>query len=130
VYSLFIILAMLFRPQGLFGRYEIQDLFGAVRRWGKAKRHKGTEAQRHEGAMAVPPSVPSCPGASVPQYARASADGGPLLEAKDAGMSFGGLRAVDAFNLALQPGELVGLIGPNGAGKTTLFNMLTGVSAI
>jgi branched-chain amino acid transport system permease protein len=127
VYSLFIILAMLFRPQGLFGRYEIQDLFGAVRRWGKARRHQGTKAPRHEGATAVPPSVPSCPGASVPSPLRASPESGPLLEAKDAGMSFGGLRAVDAFNLALQPGELVGLIGPNGAGKTTLFNMLTGV---
>jgi len=41
--------------------------------------------------------------------------------------SFGGLRAVTDFNLALEPRELVGLIGPNGAGKTTVFNLLTGV---
>lgn len=51
----------------------------------------------------------------------------PLLEARDVTMQFGGLKAVDTFNLALEAGELVGLIGPNGAGKTTCFNMLTGV---
>lgn len=50
-----------------------------------------------------------------------------LLEAKDVVMQFGGLKAVDTFNLALNKGELVGLIGPNGAGKTTCFNVLTGV---
>jgi len=50
-----------------------------------------------------------------------------LLEIKNVGISFGGLRAVSNVNAALEPGELIGLIGPNGAGKTTLFNMLTGV---
>ena len=40
---------------------------------------------------------------------------------------FGGLRAVQDFNLELQPGELVAIIGPNGAGKTTAFNLITGV---
>ncbi|WKY43021.1 ABC transporter ATP-binding protein [Eubacteriaceae bacterium ES2] len=51
----------------------------------------------------------------------------PVMEAKDITMQFGGLTAVDKFNLTLEPHELVGLIGPNGAGKTTIFNMLTGV---
>lgn len=50
-----------------------------------------------------------------------------LLEVKNLGISFGGLRAVDDFNLSIEQGELYGLIGPNGAGKTTVFNMLTGV---
>lgn len=50
-----------------------------------------------------------------------------LLETKNIGITFGGLRAVDNFNVSIEPGELVGLIGPNGAGKTTIFNMLTGV---
>lgn len=50
-----------------------------------------------------------------------------LLEVKNLGISFGGLRAVDNFNLEIKQGELYGLIGPNGAGKTTVFNMLTGV---
>ena len=50
-----------------------------------------------------------------------------LLEVKNLGISFGGLRAVDDFNLTMDNGQLYGLIGPNGAGKTTAFNLLTGV---
>lgn len=50
-----------------------------------------------------------------------------LLEVKNLGISFGGLRAVDCFHLSIEKGQLYGLIGPNGAGKTTVFNMLTGV---
>jgi len=50
-----------------------------------------------------------------------------LLDVTNLGISFGGLRAVDSFELHIEKGELYGLIGPNGAGKTTVFNMLTGV---
>ena len=50
-----------------------------------------------------------------------------LLEVKNLGISFGGLRAVDEFSITIEKGQLYGLIGPNGAGKTTIFNMLTGV---
>ena len=50
-----------------------------------------------------------------------------LLEAKNLTISFGGLRAVDDFNISIEKGQLYGLIGPNGAGKTTIFNLLTGV---
>ena len=50
-----------------------------------------------------------------------------LLEVKNLGISFGGLRAVDQFEINIKKGQLYGLIGPNGAGKTTIFNMLTGV---
>ena len=51
----------------------------------------------------------------------------PVLETRKLGISFGGLKAVNDFNIKIYPGELVGLIGPNGAGKTTVFNLLTGV---
>ncbi len=51
----------------------------------------------------------------------------PVLETKKLGITFGGLKAVQDFNIQIYQGELVGLIGPNGAGKTTVFNMLTGV---
>ena len=50
-----------------------------------------------------------------------------LLDVKNLGISFGGLRAVDSFHIEVEKGQLYGLIGPNGAGKTTVFNMLTGV---
>lgn len=50
-----------------------------------------------------------------------------MLEVKDLGISFGGLRAVDDFHISIKKGQLYGLIGPNGAGKTTVFNLLTGV---
>lgn len=50
-----------------------------------------------------------------------------LLDARQIGISFGGLTAVSRFSLQLPPGALYGLIGPNGAGKTTAFNLLTGV---
>lgn len=50
-----------------------------------------------------------------------------VLEVKNLSISFGGLRAVDDFNLEIKKGCLYGLIGPNGAGKTTIFNLLTGV---
>ena len=50
-----------------------------------------------------------------------------LLDVKNLGISFGGLRAVNGVNMDIEEGELYGLIGPNGAGKTTIFNLLTGV---
>ena len=53
----------------------------------------------------------------------------PLLALDRVTMQFGGLKAVADFDLAVIPGELVGLIGPNGAGKTTVFNVITGVYA-
>jgi len=53
----------------------------------------------------------------------------PLLSLEQVTMQFGGLKAVSALDLAVHPGELVGLIGPNGAGKTTVFNVVTGVYA-
>ena len=51
----------------------------------------------------------------------------PVLECRHLGIDFGGLRAVDDFNLTIGRTEIAGLIGPNGAGKTTAFNMITGV---
>jgi len=51
----------------------------------------------------------------------------PVLKCQHLGIQFGGLKAVDDFNIEIGRSELVGLIGPNGAGKTTVFNLITGV---
>jgi branched-chain amino acid transport system permease protein len=103
IYSLMLILMMLYRPRGLMGTAEF-----SFRQLGLADRRPvpdkgGQAAGRSDG----PP---------------------PVLETRRVCMDFGGLRAVSDFNMTLRQGELVGLIGPNGAGKTTVFNMLTGLA--
>ena len=50
-----------------------------------------------------------------------------ILETRNLGISFGGLKAAEDVNLKIKKNQIYGLIGPNGAGKTTVFNMLTGV---
>ncbi|MCL2491516.1 MAG: ABC transporter ATP-binding protein [Coriobacteriia bacterium] len=50
-----------------------------------------------------------------------------VMEAKNATIQFGGLKAVDSVDMYIDEGEIVALIGPNGAGKTTFFNLLTGI---
>ena len=51
----------------------------------------------------------------------------PVLDVHNLGIDFGGLTAVDGFDMTIGPTEISGLIGPNGAGKTTIFNLLTSV---
>ncbi len=53
----------------------------------------------------------------------------PILELADVHRSFGGIAAVNGVDLAVAPGEIVGIIGPNGSGKSTLFNLISGVYA-
>ena len=50
-----------------------------------------------------------------------------LMRIEDLKMYFGGLKAIDGFDLSIYKGETLGIIGPNGAGKTTLFNAICGV---
>jgi len=66
--------------------------------------------------------VPSM--AMVPER---DADKRPILECRNLGIDFGGLTAVDEFDIAVGRTEIAGIIGPNGAGKTTIFNLLTKV---
>jgi len=51
----------------------------------------------------------------------------PLLQINNMSHDFGGLRAVNNYNLEIEPGQIRGLIGPNGAGKTTVFNLISGI---
>ena len=70
------------------------------------------------------PLVPLPTNAFIPQR---DLDKIPVLEVSHLGIDFGGLTAVDDFNLTIGRTEIAGLIGPNGAGKTTIFNLLTKV---
>ena len=68
--------------------------------------------------------VPVPSGAMIPER---DIDKRPILNCVNLGVTFGGLKAVDDFNLMIGRTEIAGLIGPNGAGKTTVFNLLTNV---
>lgn len=68
--------------------------------------------------------VPVPSGSMIPDR---DIDKSPILECIDLGITFGGLKAVENFNLTIGRTEIAGLIGPNGAGKTTVFNLLTKV---
>ena len=70
------------------------------------------------------PLVPQPTNSFIPQR---DLDKIPVLEVSHLGIDFGGLTAVDDFNLTIGRTEIAGLIGPNGAGKTTIFNLLTKV---
>ena len=114
-YALLLIVMMIFRPKGIFGRWEF-SLTRVLARFipSFADEPKNIEQLNRE---AVKPAIPEY---DVPKNT-------PVLRTTHLGIRFGGLQAADSVDLSLNEGEIVGLIGPNGAGKTTVFNMLTGV---
>ena len=73
------------------------------------------------------PETKLVPVPSVNKIPERDVDKSPILEAQHLGIDFGGLTAVNDFNMAIGRTEIAGLIGPNGAGKTTVFNLLTKV---
>ena len=60
-------------------------------------------------------------------HSETRSDAGPLLEAQQVLMQFGGLKALNQVDLRIMPGTVHGLIGPNGSGKSTMMNVLTGI---
>lgn len=82
---------------------------------------------RPVGVQPDPPDGPPGPSQGESQERSVSDMAAPVLKAQHLGIQFGGLKAVDDFNMEIGESELVGLIGPNGAGKTTVFNLITGV---
>ena len=73
------------------------------------------------------PETKLVPVPSVNKIPERDVDKSPILECSHLGIDFGGLTAVNEFNLTIGRTEIAGLIGPNGAGKTTVFNLLTKV---
>lgn len=103
------------------GTYKAQSREAAKRAAEQAGKHDTMAAAgKHPKTRMVPvPSQSIVPERDVNQQ--------PILECRHLGIDFGGLRAVDDFNLMIGRTEIAGLIGPNGAGKTTVFNLLTKV---
>ncbi len=110
LYSILLIVMMLFRPRGLMGTAE----FSLTACWDYAVRKLHIKKRVHT------PKLPDVPRYDV-------GDDMPVLQTEGLGIRFGGLQAAENVNISLKDNEIVGLIGPNGAGKTTVFNMLTGV---
>ncbi len=143
LYSLALIIVMLYRPSGLLGREEFQ--ISKILTWlfPERKKPQGKEEDT-VAAVTVPAQSPlqdeepgslssesafSETASPVSDHAAIISDknsAAPLLETQHLSIHFAGLHALQDFSLRLKEGELVGLIGPNGAGKTTVFNILTG----
>ncbi|HLJ56519.1 MAG TPA: branched-chain amino acid ABC transporter ATP-binding protein/permease, partial [Chthonomonadaceae bacterium] len=114
IYALILVLMMILRPAGIFGKGEF-SLAWFARLW------------RRPQDVVQPAAEESAPRSELAAPAAPVQTPGRVLNAVSLTKQFGGLTAVGDVNLRLDRGELVGLIGPNGAGKTTVFNLLTGV---
>lgn len=106
IYSVLLIIMMIFRPSGLLGTREF-SLWGLIMQIKRRIFKSGAQGGSEQAEAAEPPRD--------------------MLEVKDLGIQFGGLKALQGLSFTMNPGEIVGLIGPNGAGKTTVFNLLTAV---
>ncbi len=128
--ALLIILMLVFRPQGLFGRWEADDV---LRRLRARVRHPRTLpadlGPASEGVFETSGAGPDAGPAPAPPPERAPVADERVLVARGIVKSFEGLHALTGVDIEVAPGELVGLIGPNGSGKTTLLNVLSGVYA-
>ncbi|MES2787306.1 MAG: ATP-binding cassette domain-containing protein [Pseudomonadota bacterium] len=111
VYGLLLMVSFVLLPKGLAG------LLLPRSRYIKASAQTGAQklADKSSGIRSQPAPVKS------------DASGAALLVAKDIGLSFLGLRALDGVTLEIRPGQIIGLVGPNGSGKSTLVNVISGI---
>ena len=120
VISALVLLMLILRPRGLVRRRPTLVLDTGLPPMGSAASES-----------LVAPDLPSAPCLRPPAHddggGGAHANGVPLLNVVNLTCAFGGVTAVDAVDLHVSAGEVVGIIGPNGAGKTTLFNIVSGL---
>ena len=123
-----LIVMMVFRPGGIFPRKRERAGFRGL---GIAKLPADEDRFLEEVISTTPSPVKELARAQeaslkVEEAAHPS-NNGIVLETQQVTMLFGGLVAVDKFDLKIREGQIISLIGPNGAGKTTLFNLITGI---
>jgi branched-chain amino acid transport system ATP-binding protein/branched-chain amino acid transport system permease protein len=120
VIAFLIIITLILRPEGIFDRWEIDDL---VRRLGPlARRARRTDADVEEAAAEA--EAEAAQPAPAPAVLETAA---PVLRGTQVAKHFQGVSALAGVDIDVRPGEILGLIGPNGSGKTTLLNVISGV---
>lgn len=107
VIAMLIIVALIWRPDGIVGRREAEDVIPGLRAWA------GRQRTPIPAAIAAPAGV---------------ADE-LVLSGQGLNKAFSGVQAVGGIDIEVRRGEILGLIGPNGSGKSTLLNLLSGVTA-
>ena len=124
VIALLIIITLILRPEGIFDRWEIDDL---LRRLTPSAR-RARRASREQVPAALAPAHPSDEPAGPPAPSEV-ASATPVLRGANVAKHFEGVAALDGVDIDVRQGEIFGLIGPNGSGKTTLLNVVSGVYA-
>ena len=122
VIALLIIVTLILRPEGIFDRWEIDDvvrwLSPSARRARKAAASDQGAAPEGAPVEDLPVIVPAAAGAERPSLLGAGVE-----------KHFQGIAALRGVDIEVRPREILGLIGPNGSGKTTLLNVVSGVYA-
>jgi len=119
--ALLIIVTLILRPEGLFDRWEIDDLVRRLSPGGRRARRPQPD---------VGPMAPSEPGSDRDTAPRTPGEAaGAVMRGDRVEKRFEGVRALAGVDIEVRDGEILGLIGPNGSGKTTLLNVVSGVYA-
>ncbi len=120
VIALLIIFMLIWRPEGLFDRWEVDDLIHRLSPAGRRARRGDVMKTR----LAPELGADVAPGIEKPADLGAP---GLVLRGKHVAKNFEGISALAGVDIDVEPGEILGLIGPNGSGKTTLLNVVSGV---